>query len=74
MADSRVANNPELRRAAAACRVQLGKSASVDLTQVEQKVTLARNLREGNDTEVLEAALDTIERVKALKNKFNFED
>lgn len=74
MEESRVANNPELHQVASMCKISLPCDAKVDIASVEEKVKRVKAILESTDRSVLEGSLDTLEKIKALKNKFNVVD
>lgn len=74
MAETHSTQNPELRQAASNCRVSLPSDISVDLASMQEKVNMAQRIIDTTDTAALESSLDTVEKIKALRNKFSLGD
>lgn len=74
MPESQVAKNPELRQAALMCDFKLPCDVEVDMKSVEEKIRKVRSIIDTNDRSVLESSLEALEKIKALKNKFNVVD
>ncbi|KAG6440147.1 hypothetical protein BBOV_II004065 [Babesia bovis T2Bo] len=74
MSASNLSISPELKQAISDCKFRMGPEVELDPKKFESKKLLVDKLRGTNRTEILENALDTLERTKALKNKFSLVD